>query len=175
MLDLSRMMSVDSHVRYRYMRTPEKEWRLRELNSQHHNTDKQLQQVQHRLSLAIQEEGISIDECMHGDLRQIMEECADKVTSEHPVGSSVRMFWEQQLKAESCTNQCQMGWHPLIVKWWLYLRHQSSSAYEAMKGSLWLNRTETRPGLQFTGIALIFAARHRCNYCISFYSKVFRE
>ena len=134
-LDLSRMTSVNSHVNYRYMRTPEKEQRLRELHGQHRNTAKQLQRVQHRLSVAIQEEGISVDEHMHGDLRQIMEECADKVTSEHPVGSLARVFWEQQLKAASCSNQCQMRWHPLIVKWCLYLRHQSSSAYEAMRQS----------------------------------------
>lgn len=64
-----------------------------------------------------------------------MEECSDKVTSKHPVGSLARVFWEQQLKAASCSDQRQMRWHPLIVKWCLYLRHQSSSAYETMHQS----------------------------------------
>ena len=134
-LGLSRMTSADSHVNYRYLRTPEKEQRLRELHSQHRNTSKQMQRVQHRLAVAIKEEGISVDESMHGDLRQIMEKCANKVTSEHPVGSLARVFWEQLLKAASCSNQRQMRWHPLIVKWCLYLRHQSSSAYETMRQS----------------------------------------
>ena len=102
------MTSADSHVNYRYMRTPEKEQRLHELHSQHRNTSKQIQRLQHRLAVVIEEEGISIDENMHGHLRKIMEECADKVTSEHPVGSLARVFWEQQLKAALCSNQCQM-------------------------------------------------------------------
>ena len=126
------MTSADSHVNYRYMRTPEKEQRLRELHSQHRNTSKQMQRLQHRLAVVIEEEGISIDENMHSDLRQIMEECANKVTSEHPVGSLARVFWEQQLKAALCSNERQMRWHLLIVKWCLYLRHQSSSGYETM-------------------------------------------
>ncbi len=64
--------------------------------------------MQHKLAVAIEEKGFSIDEGMHSDLRQIMEESADKVTSEHPVGSLVRVFWEQQLKAASCSDQRQM-------------------------------------------------------------------
>ena len=64
-----------------------------------------------------------------------MEECSDKVTSKHPVGSLARVFWEQQLKAASCSDQRQMRWHPLIVKWCLYLRHQLSSTYETMRQS----------------------------------------
>ena len=105
-----------SHVNYRYMCSPEKEQRLHKLHIQYRNVSKQLQRLRHKLTIVIEEQGISVDESMHGDLRQIMEECADKVTSEHPVGSIARVFWELQLKAASCSNQRQMCWHPLIVK-----------------------------------------------------------
>ena len=41
-----------------------------------------------------------------------MEEFNNKVTSDHPVGSLSRVFWEQQLKAVSCNDQRQMRWQP---------------------------------------------------------------
>ena len=122
----SRMSSAVSHVNYRYLPTPEKDERLRELHSQHRNTMKHLERVQQKLVLAIKENGILIDESMNGDLTKIMNECADKVTAEHPVGSLTRVFWDQQLKAASCKDQRQMRWHPLTVTWCLYLRHQSA-------------------------------------------------
>ena len=131
----SRGTSVVSHVNYRYLPTPEKDQRLREFHSQHRNTTKRLKWLQHKLAVAIEEKGISVDKSMHGDLTQIMNECADKVAAQHQVGSFARVFWEQQLKAASCKDQRQMRWHPLMVKWCLYLRHQSSSVYETMRQS----------------------------------------
>jgi len=130
-----RPTSAVSHVNYRYLLTPEKDQRLRELHSQHRNTTKCLKRLQHKLAVMIEEKGISVDESVHGDLTQIMNECADKVAAEHQVGSLARVFWEQQLKAASCKDQRQMRWHPLMVKWCLYLRHQSSSVYETMRKS----------------------------------------
>ena len=126
---------ISSHINYRFLTTPEKDQRLRELHSQHRNTTKRMKRVQDKLAVAIEEKGISVDESMHGDLRQIMEECSEKVESEYPVGSIPYVFWKQQLRAASCSDQCQMWWHPLIVKWCLYLRHQSNSAYETMRQS----------------------------------------
>lgn len=126
---------VDSHVNYRYMRTPEKVQQLRELHSHRRITSKQLQRLQNKLAADIDKKGVSVDESMHSDLRQIMEDCADKVMSEHHVGSLARVFWEQQLKAASCSNQRQMRWHPLMIKWCLYLCHQSPSAYKTLRQS----------------------------------------
>ena len=64
----SRGTSVVSHVNYRYLPTPEKDQRLREFHSQHRNTTKHLKRLQHKLAVAIEEKGISIDKSMHGDL-----------------------------------------------------------------------------------------------------------
>ena len=134
-LETSRITSAVSHTNFRYLTTPEKDQRLRELHSHHRNTTKRLKRVEDKLAVTIKERGISVDKGMHCDLRQIMEEFNNKVTSDHPIGSLSRVFWEQQLKAVSCNDQRQMRWHPLIVKWCLYLRHQSSSAYETLRKS----------------------------------------
>lgn len=156
----SRGTSVVSHVNYRYLPTPEKDQRLREFHSQHRNTTKRLKRLQHKLAVAIEEKGISIDKSMHGDLTQIMNECADKVAAQHQVGSLARVFWEQQLKAASCKDQRQMRWHPLMVKWCLYLRHQSSSVYETMRqsGCLLLPSQRTlRDYTHYTSTMVVFS------------------
>ncbi len=34
-----------------------------------------------------------------------------------------------------CKDRRQVRWHPLIIKWCLYLRHRSSGAYETLRNS----------------------------------------
>ena len=126
---------AESHVNYCYLAVNEKDERLRELHTQHRNTTKRLRHLEEKLFLAIEEKGNSVDESVHSDLRQIMQECNAKVMSEYPEGSLARIFWEQQLKAASCRDRQQMHWHPIMVKWCLYLRHHSSSAYESLRQS----------------------------------------
>ena len=45
------------------------------------------------------------------------------------------MFWEQQKEANACADARSMRWHPLMIKWCVYLRHLSSSAYETLRDS----------------------------------------
>ena len=47
----------------------------------------------------------------------------------------LRMFSEQQQKATSYSEPKSMRWHPLIIKWCLYLQHLSSGAYETLRTS----------------------------------------
>ena len=46
-----------------------------------------------------------------------------------------RVFWEQQLDAASLKDTRGMRWHPLMIRWCLYLRHQLQSAYETLRQS----------------------------------------
>ena len=45
-----------------------------------------------------------------------------------------RIFWQEQRKAMSTSNT-GMRWHPVMIKWCLYLRHFSSKAYELLRSS----------------------------------------
>ena len=46
-----------------------------------------------------------------------------------------KVFWEQQEQAASVQKASLMRWHPLMIKWCLYLRHLSGSAYELLRNS----------------------------------------
>ena len=49
--------------------------------------------------------------------------------------SFLKVFWMQQMKAASVKNKCSIRWHPLIIRWALYLHHRSSGAYETLRKS----------------------------------------
>ena len=44
------------------------------------------------------------------------------------------MFWNQQFEAAS-RNKHGMRWHPLMIRWCLYVQYLSSGAYEALRES----------------------------------------
>lgn len=121
--------STKSHVNYRYLSTPEKDQRLQELHTQYRCSAKKAKRLEEKLKAMIEEKGEVVDEGLNSDLKQIMHDCSEKVSNEHPEGSLLQVFWEQQLKATSCADKRQMRWHPVMVKWCLYLRHQSRSVY----------------------------------------------
>ncbi len=49
-------------------------------------------------------------------------------------GSFQELFWQQQKEA-ACRDKRGMRWHPAMIKWCLFLRHQSSQAYETLRQS----------------------------------------
>lgn len=70
---------------------------------------------------------------MSSDLRDIVSEESPSVEA-LPEDSFRKLFWEQQQAALS-KKKTAMRWHPLMIKWCLYLRHLSGKAYEGLRQS----------------------------------------
>ena len=64
-----------------------------------------------------------------------MKENAADIEKSFPEGSFRRLFWQQQFEAASKGNARQMRWHPMMIKWCLYLKLRSSSTYDALRSS----------------------------------------
>lgn len=71
-----------------------------------------------------------MDDC----IQQMMAESEKKVLEENSEGSFLRLFWQQQKEAASRPGRGRR-WHPMMVKWCIYLRHLSSKAYETIRES----------------------------------------
>ena len=56
------------------------------------------------------------------------------IAEKYSENSFQRMFWNQQREASSISSK-GMRWHPAMVEWCLYLRYQSSKAYELLRSS----------------------------------------
>ena len=124
-----------SHTNFSKLSTPEKIDRLHNMHQATHQMKQQLERVKQRISQAIEKDGIVVDEATHSDLKTIVNESAKKATDLFPDGSFQQLFWEQQQQASSVKDSRSMRWHPLMIKWCIYLRHLSSGAYEALRSS----------------------------------------
>ena len=56
------------------------------------------------------------------------------ICAKYSEDSFQHIFWQQQKKSLAKEGSSKKGnrWHPLIIKWCLYLKHQSSKGYEAL-------------------------------------------
>lgn len=70
------------------------------------------------------QKGEVLDEDNHRDMASIMKK---HTASKFPEDFFQKIFWDQQLKALSVKNLRSVRWHPLMIKWCLYLQHQSGN------------------------------------------------
>ncbi len=77
-------------------------------------------------------EGEVVDDDLHCHLVDIMGENNENIEKTYPQGSFARLFWEEQQKAASVSNFCQVWWHPVMC---LNLKLLSSAAYHALRTS----------------------------------------
>ena len=76
-----------------------------------------------------------MSEDLSNDLRAIMENEGSRVTGygrEDCTSYFQKIFWQQQALASSKKDHRGMRWHPLMIKWCIYLRAHSQGAYETL-------------------------------------------
>ena len=86
-------------------------------------------------SQSVEKHGVELDVTSSNDIKSIMEQCAETALSGYPPESFINIFWQQQLQAASVPNAKQRRWHPMMIKWALYLRHLSGKAYDTIRDS----------------------------------------
>ena len=141
---LSRHMKADnsdrtnpsSHVRYSCLDKDELTSRLRQVKSFQKDASRKVKQLEAKLAAAeaaIERASHTVDEETHSDLVSIVEQQSSVVAKQFPPNSFAHVFWHQQLKAATRPNSRGMRWHPLMIKWALFLQYQSAGAYETIR------------------------------------------
>ena len=105
---------------------------------------KELDRLKDRINQQIECGGVSIDEPVHDDLVNMMKDHTDKVLQKHGEDSFLGIFWSQQMKSATASSSKGRRWHPLVIKWCLYLQHLSSKAYETIRNSGVINLPSSR-------------------------------
>ena len=126
---------VSSHVNYRYLDTPQKLKRLRNMHTVIVKQKGEIKSLQDRLERQFHSNCISVDNKMNDGLVQLLNEYEKHATKDKGDDSFHKIFWMQQLKVLSLKSKSSIRWHPLIIRWALYLHHLSSGAYEALRKS----------------------------------------
>ena len=73
-----------------------------------------------------------LTESENSDVNELVQECTPSVESEWPAESFQRLFWEEQLKYNKLKDPRGMRWHPMIIKWAIYIKSKGTKAYEAV-------------------------------------------
>ena len=96
-----------------------------------------LKRLEAKLSVAMEKAGVSLNHKESLDFENIMAEEDEGIIKEYSKDSFEDIFWNQQKKSLTKKGNAKKGirWHPLIIKWCLYLRHQSSKEYETIRDS----------------------------------------
>ena len=94
-----------------------------------------LERLTAKLEKAIETQGVSLEDDLTNDLCQVMEEEEKNAMEDVEHGSFRQLFWSQQKDAASKQDKRGMRWHPAMIKWCLFLRHQSRSAYATLRDS----------------------------------------
>ena len=125
------------HINYRYLTLPEKIERLHYLKQQNRAAQCKIKKLQAKLANVTDRQGISLNADITSDLHQIMAEekhVMHTFLMAHCSKYSGSNRWRQH---EDLVRKKSMHWHPLMIKWCLYLCHQSSKYYETLR--LWMH------------------------------------
>ncbi|SMN01062.1 hypothetical protein SPONL_1742 [uncultured Candidatus Thioglobus sp.] len=126
--------NTSSHINYRFMDSDSKDLRMKKLQLEVQNKNKKLKRLESVLQQCIREESIPVDDTLHSDLLTIMNQHVPSPGNDQTKDFK-EIFWKQQLQAFAKKNPKSIRWHPLVVKWCLYLHHKSSGAYETLRNS----------------------------------------
>ena len=124
-----------SHTTYSCLTAEEKDERLRRLHCENKIAKLQVSRLEKKIMELVATNGIQLDNGLHDDMKEIVAEATNEIHQSFQPNTFQRLFWDQQRRASSLNDSRSMKWHPLVVKWCLYLRHQSSKSYETLRKS----------------------------------------
>ena len=98
---------------------------MSQMHHQYRLVSKQLDRLKKKIAEASELSGVALDEQSHDDFKNIMTSSTGSAFFESLLKDSFQyIFWQQQLEAASKKKAQNMRWHPLMIRWCLYLRHR---------------------------------------------------
>ena len=119
------------HVTYKRLSSPEKVHRMRELRKENIALKRKITTLKAKVADMIEKEVVELDEELSSDMFQMVKEQQANI-DKLPEDYFQRIYWNQQLEAAK-KHRNGMRWHPLTIRWCLYLRHLSSKAYDTLR------------------------------------------
>ena len=141
--NLSDTLDSSSHTNDRYLTSPQKKAKIDALRHRVHVVKEEVRNLKEKV-LKLSEQGDEVDADLQEDLVHIMNENTNSVREAYAKGTFSRLLWDEQLKATTAKNPCQIRWHPMLIKWCLNLKLLPSSAYHALRTSGFLTLPSER-------------------------------
>lgn len=125
--------SPSSHTNYKYLTTPETSLRVQSLRRRFKASKKTINRLQAKVQQLLDGQGVNVETSLHEDLVAVMDQHESEVCSNFDEESFQALFWKQQRQALG--RGTNVRWHPLMIKFCLYLHHCSSKAYKMLQSS----------------------------------------
>ena len=136
--------SAQSKVKISSLTTPLRNKRIHSLRQQIKSDTRRIKTLKAKLDHIIKSKGVVVDEELENELTSIMKDKTDTIRTNYPQDSFHRILWEQQLQVSQKANKRNVRWHPAVIRWCLYLKSISSSAYNAIRSSGFLTLPSDR-------------------------------
>ena len=126
--------------------------KLKQLKNYASSLESEVEKLKRQLSHAIKQ-GVTLRPDESADLASIMSETDKEVKESFSDPNCFqRLLWEQQQKYNSLKDKRGMRWHPMIIKWCIYLKGRSSGTYDALCNSGFISLPSERTLYDYTNI-----------------------
>ena len=118
-------------MNYRYLTSPEKMARLHSTKNESRALKMRLKRLEAKLAEMVEKNGVTIDDALSEDMCKMVAE-NDRRVQEEFKEDTFQYYILETAKGGNGKRRSQKewnSWHPLIIKWCLYLCHQSIKAY----------------------------------------------
>ena len=129
-----------SRKTYAHMSPEEYRFKCGQLTQDKRRLSRKLSAVAQRVSdleMALRQvivrEGERLSPQQNEEMNSLVEDSALEFEKAFPENSFQRCFWEEQMRYNRLNSKCGMRWHPLIIRWCLYIRSKSSKAYDGLR------------------------------------------
>ena len=105
--NLSDTLDSSSHTDDRYLTSPQKKAKIDALRYRVHVAEEEVRNLKEKV-LKLSEQGDEVDADLQEDLVHIMNENTNSVREAYAKGTFSRLLWDEQLKATTAKNPCQI-------------------------------------------------------------------
>ena len=135
------------------MTSSQKIEKLRQLRTFASSLKSEVERLKKKVKQSFETECISLTAADSLDLKNMMDVTEKEILEAFPEKDSIqRLFWAQQKKYLKLVNKRNMKWHPMIIKWCLFMKSKSSSTYDAVRKAGFIHLPSERTLQDYTNI-----------------------
>ena len=123
--------SPSSHANLEYLTAPGRALRVRTLQGRLKTSRQFVSRLKTKIKKLTEMQGVGVEPSLEEDLVTVMNQHDSEITEQYDENSFQALFWRQQ--QEALRSGKGVRWHPLMIKWCLYLHHCSSGAYKMLR------------------------------------------
>ncbi|CAG2224812.1 unnamed protein product [Mytilus edulis] len=133
--------TVQKQAARRKLKTPtqvktEKVEKIKQLKKYNSNLVSQVAALKKKVEKSIRSEGVSLSENNSKDMVNLMTSCESTVNEQFQMKTaSSAYFGHSKQKSTIWLTKRGMRWHPMLIKWCIYLKSKSTSTYDSLRHS----------------------------------------